>query len=886
MKNYISMLLVFLSIVGNATNYYVAADGNDSNVGTSSATPFLTLTKISQLTSSNYIQSGDKIFLRKGDIFRGTLYLEYYENNNIQILAYGSGTKPIIKGSEIVTNWLPVETNLWVATISQAPKEVYANGTILTCARYPNSGFLFVDTGAAASLASIGISNSGIDFTGADVCLRTSDFSYERRKIESQTNNSITFLPTTYTTSSNRNFYITNCYSALDNEGEWFYDSASQQLFLFALSNPNIAVIEAGVYDYGIKTAYNISDCKVDGIAFQHQLNEAIWIAGNCNNTTVVNCDFSNLQTGMFIMKNNVSIQNNSFSDIYFKGIATQNLNNSIISNNTFQRIGKRIIQTEPSGNIAIYANGTESNTLITNNDLNDLGYIGIVILGTGNIVEKNVISNYLNVLSDGGAIYTCCNGTNSNIVRNNFITQIHGDLNGTADANDAIGTGIYLDNNSQQTVVENNTIYNLDLKTGISINWLSHSNTINANTVYNCRKAIEFNDTFANSIYGNSLTNNILYCIDEKAIPLVARSTQNTFNFGTFDYNYYCNPYTLYSTNRTTDYSGQPQQPLEAWRTLEPGNDIHTKRQPVSRTQNPIDTIVSSELLGINTHFDTSTTLWNCFSVNGNCTIDWASTPGFEGGALRFSHTGSSIGFVTSPSFTVLSNQWYCLKFKAKAIDYQDIEVVIKRNYGDYAPLQNIRHFPLTDAVQTFEITFKAEVSESPVSLIFQLNENTNPIWLDDISLQQITVQNSDTTADNPLLINPTASIVTLNLPNGDFVDIDGIATSTQQQLLPWSSRVLVRAATSLNTAAINQLENEVSIYPNPAHDYFTIQSQLEQLFYYEVYDRIGQKIKNLKVSKGNIKNQISSVLPGLYFIKIYDAKGKQISIKKIIIE
>ena len=147
------MLLVFLSIVGNATNYYVAADGNDSNVGTSSATPFLTLTKISQLTSSNYIQSGDKIFLRKGDIFRGTLYLEYYENNNIQILAYGSGSKPIIKGSEIVTNWLSVGTNLWVATISQAPKEVYANGTTLTCARYPNSGFLFVDTGAAASLA-------------------------------------------------------------------------------------------------------------------------------------------------------------------------------------------------------------------------------------------------------------------------------------------------------------------------------------------------------------------------------------------------------------------------------------------------------------------------------------------------------------------------------------------------------------------------------------------------------------------------------------------------------------------------------------------------------------------------------------------------------------
>lgn len=76
-------------------NYYVSSAGNDSNAGTSTGSPWLTLTKASTATLS----SDDTLSLNRGDTFSGTLNYSAQvgaSGHPIVIGAYGSGAKPII----------------------------------------------------------------------------------------------------------------------------------------------------------------------------------------------------------------------------------------------------------------------------------------------------------------------------------------------------------------------------------------------------------------------------------------------------------------------------------------------------------------------------------------------------------------------------------------------------------------------------------------------------------------------------------------------------------------------------------------------------------------------------------------------------------------------
>lgn len=76
-------------------NYFVSATGNDSNAGTSTGAPWLTLTKASTAT----LTSDDTLSLKRGDSFAGTLSFSAQTGTSghpFVIGAYGSGAKPII----------------------------------------------------------------------------------------------------------------------------------------------------------------------------------------------------------------------------------------------------------------------------------------------------------------------------------------------------------------------------------------------------------------------------------------------------------------------------------------------------------------------------------------------------------------------------------------------------------------------------------------------------------------------------------------------------------------------------------------------------------------------------------------------------------------------
>jgi hypothetical protein len=108
-KKIISYLL-FLTIIfpfatplqkvvkATGTTYYISSsEGDDENNGTSSSTPWQTISKLNSIT----FQSEDTILFKKGDTWTGEIFYpqgngDYFSDEWITIDAYGTGAKPII----------------------------------------------------------------------------------------------------------------------------------------------------------------------------------------------------------------------------------------------------------------------------------------------------------------------------------------------------------------------------------------------------------------------------------------------------------------------------------------------------------------------------------------------------------------------------------------------------------------------------------------------------------------------------------------------------------------------------------------------------------------------------------------------------------------------
>ncbi len=102
----IFLVLVLLLPTGLfATDYYVSADGNDNNDGLSEATPWISLSKVSEAAANDknggFIQAGDQILFRSGDTFEGQLVINRSgtADHPIVISNYGDGELPILSGS-------------------------------------------------------------------------------------------------------------------------------------------------------------------------------------------------------------------------------------------------------------------------------------------------------------------------------------------------------------------------------------------------------------------------------------------------------------------------------------------------------------------------------------------------------------------------------------------------------------------------------------------------------------------------------------------------------------------------------------------------------------------------------------------------------------------
>lgn len=322
--------------------------------------------------------------------------------------------------------------------------------------------------------------------------------------------------------SNRNRYVIENSKLFLKKEGDWCFDSKLNELWYVSLANKSPNKIEfvtpavdqlliikgdpkahsfvQNIKFSGIKFHYNRAprginiegrlvsatnklsflDVKTGFSGYQAavECGQAIWLQ-NANNIVFERCTFSKL--GTYALRadqytNRTHIEDCKFYDLGGGGIvlgynirnaptqgvpAVASPTNNVIKDNKIYNGG--IIYPSAVG-IALM-NTTDS--YIFNNEVYDFGYSGISLGWTwgfgpsytyNNRIEKNKIHHVMNLLADGGGIYTLGRQPQTLIV-DNIIYNIF-------KSKDAVGSdnnGIFFDEGSSEMVIGGNLIYNIE---------------------------------------------------------------------------------------------------------------------------------------------------------------------------------------------------------------------------------------------------------------------------------------------------------------------------------------------------------------------------------------------------------------------------------------
>ncbi len=220
-------LIVWLASGASAQSqgrsFYVDPAGNDSNSGTSAASPWRTVAKVNALA----FEPGDTVYFKRGGLWRETLepHRGGAPGKPVTFTGYGTGPQPAINGSDVIGPWGPAGWALFHAH-SEKPANVYVDGR-------PGWGLLHACCRAGSHCAPSG-----------------------------------------------------SCAVGPMEAGSWMWDPATKDLVLWMPdgSNPATHTIEAATRTFGMNVVGNggeKSNIVVDGITFERTAGGGLYFFSN-----------------------------------------------------------------------------------------------------------------------------------------------------------------------------------------------------------------------------------------------------------------------------------------------------------------------------------------------------------------------------------------------------------------------------------------------------------------------------------------------------------------------------------------------------------------------------------------------------------------------------
>ncbi len=453
---FVFMFLLPLSLLAQTT-YYVSNSGSDSNSGMSESSPWRSLTKV----NSYFFMAGDKILFKRGDSWEGTITVRTSgtAGNPITYGAYGSGNKPRIYGSEVITGWTRYSGNIYKATFNKKITQLFLNDKRMQLARYDNDGDFFDVTtvNSQTQLTSTDIESKPTNYyKGATIIARVNEWRLDAREVIGSSGQTFIFdSELTYTLSTSSGFFLTNKLEFLTEPGQWYCDLNTNTVYLWTPNgdSPSNYTIRGSTIVNGIfvnnKDYITIQDLDI------------MQYAGNgvyTKNSDYVSIENNGLYDhdlyGLNLSGSSYTVVNNTIERVNYNGIVF-NGSNSTISDN-------KILDTSLFEDLGLEAlNGTSisstgNNNIIRYNRIINSAYHGINWNGKNCTLEYNYIENVCTYLQDGGAIYSWSSDVNNlidygSVVRYNIINKANG-----------YGS-IFMDSRVTDITIENNTIINSD---------------------------------------------------------------------------------------------------------------------------------------------------------------------------------------------------------------------------------------------------------------------------------------------------------------------------------------------------------------------------------------------------------------------------------------
>lgn len=817
------IVIALLSVpwaTSNATTYYVANSGNDANDGASETTPWQTIDQVNQVK----FEDGSSILFKRSDTFRGAIVTSKYPKG-ITFGAYGTGDNPILAGSVNITGWKPttspgLNAKIYEADVSALPltdkgiQHLFVNGNLMTIARYPN-----VDTPADKNWLKVGASASTDAFTdpalvtygkpdgywkGATLRIRGYSWTYTALPITgyNAANGKITAkglgdqLP-------EWGYFLDGKLEELDNPGEWYYDADAKKVYLYPphSNDPNQLFVEGATYDSGISLAAQEDNTTIENLSFHHYLVSGVAIVAAAN-VILRNCHFEHNLTGATAWNSpNVLITGNTF-DHHLKdtiGLSAQpnfDVQQSIVENNQitnsgmYPAYGARWEGTYQGLGISVFGKAYT----VRQNTIDTSSHSGMYLKDGGHhIIENNLIRNSLVLLNDGGAIAI---GSDGNTIRGNFLLESQGnadDSNGCGSLNatpcmhhSAYGMGIGADNNYKDNVIEGNTIAN-NTSTGIRLNAYVNT-TVRNNVVYNNLLQISIEDTKGPS-HDNVVEGNTIVSLSPDQLGI---SLTKATNHGSFENNYYCNPYSdIIFLRDNKRYS------LAHWQNKFPTYDKTSKQCEIHLPEYTSSNVEANLLL--NATFDEDVTKW---TKGGPVTISYdpAQTK-LDGGSLKAVYKGTGNGNVIPNSFNLTTNQTYRLKFSVIGNSFGNIHLRINDTAQAPSLLLMERYFAYDTNRRDYELIFKSSTTTAAGKILFiTTNDDANTYWLDNVTWEPVTAELNEATQQVVLFPNITENSQLLFLAEQTYLDLDGKEfPKSLEKLAPFSSSILIYSGNPL---------------------------------------------------------------------------------------
>jgi hypothetical protein len=486
------LILLFIGISPvYARNIYVAPNGNDSSQGTIDQ-PLATFQGARDIIRTLGIAGKEHINV----YFRGGTY-EVANSVLFEPKDSGSADFPItyqgyqnetaiLSGGKVLTGWQTATANgkvVWQTTIPAGlpiPRELFINSVRADRDRKTVNGWTANATGYKIS-SPLGITHPEDLEVVAQVAFRenrcgVTGASGTQVVMKQPCWNSVSQRPIP---AYNQGFpsWIENAYELLNTPGQWYADPRTRVLYYIPKSGENPNQLYNTIPN--IETIINIQGSAaipVRNLNFKKlQISFNTWLGANSTdgvsdwvvpaasininygqNITLDSLNFfhlggSGIGVGGTGNSTDVLITNSNFKDISGDGIRTTGGGGLLISNNTIINVGK-----EYAGSFGIWVAGGNNNQ-VTHNTLSNLPYSGIMLscdsrtdtnLCPGNIISSNKIANVMQVLTDGGGIYSL-SGVKDLIIEKNVITQ------------DTKPFGaIYLDDFSMYKTVRDNVLF------------------------------------------------------------------------------------------------------------------------------------------------------------------------------------------------------------------------------------------------------------------------------------------------------------------------------------------------------------------------------------------------------------------------------------------